>query len=406
LTRVWVGLAVAGVLAFGAAACGSDDDSDTASTAASTAAAPAATETTASAPATDAADDAGRTQRAVDAAKQAVENEGGKATVPQGKKVAILDLVGTAESSKRMSDTTKAVAKAFGWQVLSFDSGGDPDKAAANAQSAVNQGADAIINVSVTPALETQGLKAAADKGIPVVNISNLVQAAPGQLTAQYTNQNVDGMLALAKVMNEKVPNDSQIGLFETPLLYGTSLGVKALKAENDKTYHWDIVQDTEVDLADIEGAVTRGMNALLGTHPDVKGILIDLSPGFNLGGQVLKTRNQCGKIPLYGAGDDLINLKTIRDGCGTALFAPPFEATAMIAMDQLAEYFARDKKPADIPADDEAVEKVYTIDLLPPAIVTADNLPPEGEYATPTEDYRAFFKTKWADEFGVTAPE
>ena len=343
--RVWVGLAVAGVMAVGMSACGSNDDSGTTSSAATTAAPPAATTTSTSATTTaSAGDQPGPAADAEAAAKQAVDNEGGKATLPKGKKVAVLDLVGTAESSTRMSTMTKAVAKAFGWDVLMFDSGGDPDKAAANAQSAVNQGADAIINVSVTPALETQGLKAAADKGIPVINISNLVEASPGQLSAQYINENVVGMTELSKVMSEKVPNGSPIGLFETPLLYGTSLGVKAFKAENDKTYHWDIVQDTEVDLADIEGAVTRGMNALLGTHPDVKGVLIDLSPGFTLGGQVLKSREQCGKIPLYGAGDDLINLKTIRDGCGTALFAPPFEATAMMAMDQLGEYFARNK--------------------------------------------------------------
>jgi ABC-type sugar transport system substrate-binding protein len=394
---------VAGTLVLGATACGDSNDSST-SSATTTAAAPAATETTAPAP--TAAGDADRTKTAEEAATKAIANEGGKATVPKGKTLAILDLVGTAESSTRMRDAATAAAKAFGWKVLAFDSGGDADKAAANAQTAVNQGADAIINVAITPALETQGLKAAAEKGIPVINISNLVQAAPGQLSAQYTNQNIVGMTKLAKAMSEKVPNGSPIGVFETPLLYGTSLGVKAFKEEAKNTYDWDIVQDTQVELSDTEGAVQRGMNALLGTHPDVKGIMVDLAPGFPVGGQVLKTRGQCGKIPLYGAGDDLLNLKTIRDGCGTAIFAPPFEATALMAVDQLAEYFARDKKRTDLPADDDAMKELYTIDLLEPAVVTADNLPPAGQYATPTEDYRAFFKAKWADEFGITAPE
>jgi hypothetical protein len=33
---------------------------------------------------------------------------------------------------------------------------------------------------------------------------------------------------------------------------------------------------------------------------------------------------------------------------------------------------------------------------------VTKDNLPPEGQYRTPKNDFVTFFKTKWQDEFGT----
>jgi ABC-type sugar transport system substrate-binding protein len=397
MRRTLLGVSAAVALAAAVAGCGNaDDDTSTATATATATATPTATATTAAAPASGE-----REKRATDAAKAAVTNEGGPVEVPSGKTVAILDLLGDQESSIRMHKAAERAAKAFGWKLLSFDSGGNPDKAAANAQSAVNQGADAIISVAITPVLETQGLKAAAAKGIPVINIAGAVMPTP-DINASYVSEDTAGTLLMADHMKQQMPSGSTLGFFETPLIYGLAVADKAFK-EQAATNGWDIVQDTKIELADIAGTVERGMNALLGTHPNVTAAYVDISGGLPVAAQVLKAHDKCGKVQLYGYQDDQINQNAIRQGCAQALSSFPLEATPLMAMDQLAEYFARDKKPADIPADDASLAKLYTIDLLTPQVITKDNLPSEGQYPPAVEDYQTFFATKWSDEFKVS---
>ena len=74
-----------------------------------------------------------------------------------------------------------------------------------------------------------------------------------------------------------------------------------------------------------------------------------------------------------------------------------PYDAAGWVAVDQAAELFARGKAFDKSTAPDYAGFEIYDY-----ALVTKDNLPPEGEYRTPKNDFVTFFKTKWQHEFGT----
>ena len=67
------------------------------------------------------------------------------------------------------------------------------------------------------------------------------------------------------------------------------------------------------------------------------------------------------------------------------------------MAVDQAAEFFSRGKAFDKNPAPDYGGFEIYDY-----VLVTKDNLPPEGQYRTPKNDFVTFFKTKWQDEFGT----
>jgi ABC-type sugar transport system substrate-binding protein len=396
--------AAAVVVAVGVAACGGNDDSG--SRAAATPSASAATQTTDQQTSASSPTSGDRVERAKKAAAAAVGKAGGPVTLPKGKTVAYLDLLGVAELSGVQRSAVERATKAFGWKLLKFDAGGKPDQAAANIQSAVNAGADAIIGVATAPALLTQGLKAAHAKGIPYFDITNAVPSTP-TVAAQYTWDYVAGVSVLAKAMHSTVPSGSQVGLFETPLLYGSHAGVAAFRKAADQN-QWSIAQDTQIDVADFENTTQRGMNAMLSTHPEAKGALIDISIGFPVAAQVLKVRGKCGSVGLWTFGDigDKLNQKALADGCGTAVAGYSPVAAPLAAVDQIAEFFARKERLTDIPKDDAALTDDYGLNLLGPTLVTKDMVQQTGGYPDPIEDVQTFFTTKWAKEFGVRVPQ
>jgi ABC-type sugar transport system substrate-binding protein len=388
-----VGQALAGVLLVtGFAACGSDDQS----TEANGSGAPATVATPTASGSGDAA------QRADAAAKSAVAKAGGAVDLPKGKKIGFLMLVGVAESSQRMKHAAERAAKDFGWDLVAFDAGGNPAKAAANIKAALNQGVDAIVSTAITPALMTQGLQDAKRKGVPVINISNAVDASP-LLNASYVQEYQKGIELLAEEMRKRVGGGSEVGLFETPLLRGYVPAVKAFKGAADSN-GWKVVQDTKLGLEDVIGDARRATSSLLSAHPAAKGLFVDIANAYSVAAQVLKQRGKCGKVELYGDHDDLLNQKSVRDGCGTALAAYPVEAVSYQAMDQLAEHFARNRSVDQFPKTNADLTAAYGLNLLTPRVLTKATLPGNGAYSTPTQDFVTFFAAKWKQEFGVAA--
>jgi hypothetical protein len=74
-----------------------------------------------------------------------------------------------------------------------------------------------------------------------------------------------------------------------------------------------------------------------------------------------------------------------------------PYDAGPWVGVDQLLQFWGLDKPFAKEPQPTyPGIGTVYDYE-----VITKDNLPPEGEYRTPKNDFVTFFKTKWADQFG-----
>ena len=78
------------------------------------------------------------------------------------------------------------------------------------------------------------------------------------------------------------------------------------------------------------------------------------------------------------------------------ALVDTDYGADGWIALDQLAQYFARETPISKEPEPD------YGIDYLSTQLVTPENLLAEEHYPPNKSNYWAFFKGKWGKEFGV----
>ena len=88
-----------------------------------------------------------------------------------------------------------------------------------------------------------------------------------------------------------------------------------------------------------------------------------------------------------------------IRGGQVDAVADVAYDIGSWVGVDQLLEFFARDKKPDQNPRPEyPGVGDLYTT-----VIVTKDNLPPEGKYVAAETDVPSFFESKWATEFGAS---
>ena len=85
-----------------------------------------------------------------------------------------------------------------------------------------------------------------------------------------------------------------------------------------------------------------------------------------------------------------------MRAGAIDAVSDVPYDASGWVAVDQIAEFEARETPMSPEPQPDyPGIGTVYDY-----VVVDSSNLPPEGEYRVPENDYQTFFKTKWSNEF------
>ena len=96
----------------------------------------------------------------------------------KGKKVTIISCLQASDCSIDAAGTAEA-AKAIGWEPTIVDGKGDIAVYNASIRTAVNSGADGIINIALPVPLIQDGLRYAKDKKIPVVSSANVISPDP-----------------------------------------------------------------------------------------------------------------------------------------------------------------------------------------------------------------------------------
>jgi hypothetical protein len=236
-----------------------------------------------------------------------------------------------------------------------------------------------------------------------VINIGGLQDPSPN-LAAQYYGDPTDLTAALDKYMFAHLPPHSQIAAFVSPILLDERLRdaqfMKDAKAAGAQVYKYPI------NLANLSGDATTSTHTALLAHPQLNAFWGDIDGEFPIVAQVLKGANKCATIGNYNFYDDLINLKTIPTGCGTAVTTSPVGADGWAAVDQFAEFFARHKSITSFPPTwNDLQNNIYLVDIRTGnaiEVIDKSNLPPAGEYVPPKTDYPAFFAAKWKKEYGV----
>jgi len=96
----------------------------------------------------------------------------------KGKKVTIISCLQASDCSIDAAGTAEA-AKAIGWEPTIVDGKGDVAVYNASIRTAVNNGADGIINIALPVPLIHDGLRYARDKNVPVVSSANVITNDP-----------------------------------------------------------------------------------------------------------------------------------------------------------------------------------------------------------------------------------
>lgn len=379
-----VGAAV--VVAMALAACGGEgSDSETTTTAA------AGTETTAP---------AGTSVQVQDAAKLGREAAGDKVELDP-KTIGVLEYVGATEIQARFTEGGAVAAKMLGWKQRTADAQGDPQKGLTGLRGLSSQGTDGIVSTGLPVAILAPGLKQARSKDIPVINIASPLEADPGLISASYSQDELELEQALQPIQKATIPEGGKVAMLTTPTLGQNKLQDDEF-ARFAKENGWEITDRIAIDIANLQQGAQTAVKAALTKTPDLDAVWTDQATFVATAAQVLRAENKCGDVLLFGQQDDLINLDAMRDGCVTALSSISPAATTLAAYDQFAQHFARGTPIDGFPPTKEELAEQYGVDFLEPIVVTKDNLPPKGEYATYPVDAVEFFKAKWSAEFGT----
>jgi ABC-type sugar transport system substrate-binding protein len=384
------------LLLVGAAGCGGSSDSSSSSTSST-----ASSEDAESTPAPEAQGG----PSAAEAAKlgeEASTREGPAVKLPV-ETIGVLDVASGSEATRRGEEAAAQAAEALGWKTVLIDAEGSPQKMTAGMSTLINEGVDAILDVANPTAVISKQLEEAKSKGIPVINVVGTQEPNPG-IVAYYADNPVDMAEALANYMLENISEGETVGSNTEQLYEETNTRDEKVKEILEGA--GIKVEETPVEPEAVPESTTRNTRAAITKNPGIAGFVGSDDRSFSAVGQVLSSLNKCGEIQNYGFYDDLLNLKTIREGCGTAVVTSPPEADSYAAMDQLAQYFAREKQLSEIPERWKELEaQVYHVPIRgaeAQEIITESNLPPEGQYVKPKLDFISFFDAKWQKEFGV----
>jgi ABC-type sugar transport system substrate-binding protein len=376
------------------AGCGSSKSSTTSSAAASSSTTTAAASTTASTPAASSSTSSGSS---LPTAKEGSPVKLTKETI------GIVNVLQASEAAQRLQAGAEQAAHALGWNVTAVDAAGDPTKSESDTVAFVNEGVGAIVDLSNPTGAITQGLAEARAKNIPVINIGG-VQNPSANVEAQYFGDPADLTAALDKYMFAHLPPHPQIAEFTSKIEYDEQL--RDAQFEKDAKAAGATVYQYPIDLANLSADATTSAHSALLAHPGLNAFWGDIDGEFPIIAQVLNGAHKCSTIGNYNFYDDLINLKTIAGGCGTAVTTSPVGSDGWAAIDQFAEFFARHKSITSFPPTwNELQNNIYGVDIRTGnaiEVITKSNLPPAGQYVPPKTNYPAFFLAKWKAEYGV----
>lgn len=330
----------------------------------------------------------------------------GPSAVLPGQTIGILQLNAQAEVAFRIAEGARIPAERLGWDVIVCDSLGDPARMASCSESLLNQGVDAILTVAIEPAPVMAQLRRAEEEGVLWLTLGG--GTTPSDLiTAQYAPLETEMSDLLHEYLIEQLaqrPGD------EHTMAISTFSQVWAGKARSDDLYadlegtNISVVDEHVSDLANQIADARQSVTSQLTAFPNVDALYGTANYTVPVMGQLVAQRFPGQDFPdrplVLGYLDDLVNLDAVRQGQADAIATMRLDAASYVAIDQLAQHFARGRD-----LDPNAYlgsEDVYGIDLREATLVTAENLPPEGEYVEPAANFIAFFNAKWKAEFGA----
>jgi ABC-type sugar transport system substrate-binding protein len=330
-------------------------------------------------------DDDGADAGATTAAETGASTDSEKVAL-EPKTIGLMGPVDAAEIIKLANDAVEQAAEALGWEVVRVDPGGDPAKMGSGMTSLVNHGVDAIVLTTMEPATIASGLRAAEQRGIPVIDTHTLAQSAP-EFDGEYFLPLDTEFDLLFERMQEDVPEGSQIAVINLPQFLNAKLaGESIVEAAPDAG--WEIVASHDADLANLVPDTQRAVGDMLRANPEIDAIFgcCDFVPA----GAVPAIRQSGKDIKVYALHGIPSVMPQVESGLAVVEVAD-YQKGGVAAIDVLADHFANGTPiPKELPDE-------YDWEMT---IVDESNVA-EG-YPYPTEDVLAPFLERWEELYEI----
>lgn len=347
----------------------------------------------AAAPAAEASDEI------VAAGEAAAEEAGGSTELPD-KTIGFVYFGKNGISSQRAYDGAKAAADRIGWELETCDGQGIPVEQQRCATNLLNQNVDALFVNTIEASTLEGAISQASAQDIPIVSFGGALETSDGYAAAYAPDEEAMGA-ALGEWLMETLPDGGEVVAQTFPAVWATAR-VDGMENTVDGS-GIEVVDTFDANPTDLSAATQRQTAAALSSTPDMDALFITFSTAEIGAAQALE--QQFGQDASYPDRPLLMTfyanlpvIDMIRDGSLDAAAENPIEWQGWVAIDQMAEYFARDT------SIDSAARPDYGegLDFWRASVVTAENLPPEGQLLAPQVDFDGFFTAKWQAEFGV----
>jgi ribose transport system substrate-binding protein len=306
--------------------------------------------------------------------------------VPTGKKVVFISC--GVEACEIQGDIIKQGAADLGWTASTIGTDGSPEQLQNAFQTALRQGADAVILNAVTRSVIAKPLEQAKKQGVPFVTLSSVEKTGDGILAniADTRNSGRSGELLAAKIVSDSRGDANT--------LYVNISAFQILRALGDqfKSSYQKYCADCEYGSIDIP-VTSLGRDApdrivsYLRSHPQTNHVVLSVSNALGAGlPAALRAAGLADKVKIVGQSGDSQTFQDLQAGNIEAVVPYDYYTVDYLMLDALARHFAG----------------VPLADGQPPLwTVTAKNMP---EAATKglfpvVPSYRDEFKKLWGKQ-------
>lgn len=321
---------------------------------------------------------------------------------PTDKSIGVIQLSGESATSIQVAEAAEAIGDMFGYSVNVCDPELQESKFAECGTSILAQNPSMIISVSTNAAAFGSAVKDAEGKGIPWFNVGSASTASD-----EVNNYGIDGF-ALAKVldeymfeaMREKSGGSGKMKMFA---ITAPTVGVSSLNSETELKKNADEAGDVEVeihnlDLANAAQDTLTSSRQTLERNPELAGMWTLCDFCLPLMAQSVSSYGGGNEVVVGGEFSNPQSIADIRKGTVDVVSDYAWALPVWVAVDQTLGNWARNEEIVQ----GEKAFKAYPLPFMEPYLLTKENVGTSGAAPIFGPDYEAFFKAKWAKEYGV----
>jgi ABC-type sugar transport system substrate-binding protein len=300
--------------------------------------------------------------------------------IPTGKKVVYISC--GAEACAIQSDIIEQGAADLGWTATTVGTDGSPEQLQNAFETALRQGADAVILNAVDRATVSAQIEKAQQQGVPFVTCCSVEETGDGILyntsTPKQNTKLGENLAAFVVADGGGEANTLYVNISAFQIL--KSLGT-SYESSQKKLCPSCGYGSIDIPLTSLGKDAPDRIVSYLRSHPDVNYVVLSVSNALGAGlPAALQAAGLGDRVKIVGQSGDTLTFQDVEGGKVEAVVPFDYYVVDYLMLDALAREFVR----APIP------------ETPPPLWITTQENLPSTEVFPVVEDYREQFKTLW----------